>query len=102
MALINIDSILSETKRRLATTLVGAGVELMSYKRDRTIAIIAIEGGAFCLRERGFRDTEKIITSDQLGKHLKKLIKIEFPRSRKIRLHKFSNEEELNRVHQKF
>ena len=92
MALINIDSILTETKRRLTTMTVGTGITLMSYKRDRTITILAMEGGSFCLQERGFRKTEKIIAPAQLEKHLKKLIKIEFPRSRKVHLHKTNNE----------
>ena len=101
MALINIDTVLSETRKRLKTTNVGAGIVLLSYKRDRIITIITLENGMFHLTERGFKESKQTVSTDQLEKQLKKLIKIELPRSRKVRIQKFNNLDELGKTHQK-
>ena len=76
MALVNITTIITDTKRVLQKIDPPGGVELLSYKRNRGIA-------------------------DNLVKELKPLIKHEFPRSRKVRLIKFSDPQELERSHQK-
>lgn len=101
MALINIDSALADTMRFLKSAPVGGGVEMMSYKRNRIIAVIVRESGNYLVRERGYLEDEQEVSEDNLSKFLKKRMKYEFPRSRKIRLFKFKNENELDRVHQK-
>lgn len=101
MALINIDSALADTIRFLKSAPVGGGIEMMSYKRNRIIAVIVQESGNYLVRERGYIVEEQELQQEQLQKHLKKRMKHEFPRSRKIRLFKFKNENELDRVHQK-
>ena len=73
----------------------------MSYKRNRIIAVIVQENGKYLVRERGYIEKEEEISVDFLQKHLKKRMKYEFPRSRKIRLFKFKDINELDRIHQK-
>lgn len=67
MALVNIATILADTLRALKKIEPPGGIEFLSYKRNRTIA----------------------------------MIKREFPRSKKIRLVKFSAPQELEHIHQK-
>lgn len=101
MALINIDNVLHEVKRNLKNCAIQGGLELMSYKRNRTVAIIKEEGGKFIVVENGYEKAEQGVVEDELLKKLKPIIKREFPRSRKIRIFKFSSSQELERIHQK-
>lgn len=101
MALINIDNIIQDILRLLKNTAVNAGLEIMSYKRNRAISITRSNDSKFLVIEKGYVLEENIISKDQLGKHLKKLIKREFPRSRKVRIFKFTDREQLERHHQK-
>ncbi len=101
MALINIDNVLQTSIRSLKSCKVGTGVELMSYKRNRWVAIICLENDFFQIKEKGYLDQEDVINQTELTRFLKKAIKREFPRSRKVRLFKFANLAELEREHQK-
>ncbi len=101
MALINIDNALHEVKRKLKKCEIKGGLELMSYKRNRTVAIVKEEDGRFTVLENGYEKAEQRFVEDELIKKLKSIIKREFPRSRKIRIFKFSNPIELERIHQK-
>lgn len=101
MALLNIDTVIRETIRALKETCPGGGIEIMSYKRNRTVAVIMETSGQVTVREKGYLDEEETINADTLPKNLKKRIKREFPRSRKLRLVKFTDTSELERIHQK-
>lgn len=101
MALINKDLALQEVKRFLKSCAVGCGIEIMSYKRNRTVAIIKELDNDFLIIEKGYEENSFKIPETQLQKKLKPLIKREFPRSRKLRLHKFDHPDSLNRIHQK-
>lgn len=101
MALLNIDTVIRETIRTLKETAIGGGVEIMSYKRNRTVAIIVENDGQLTVREKGYLDDEESIDFNILPKNLKKRIKREFPRSRKLRLVKFTDPSDLERIHQK-
>ena len=101
MALVNIATILADTKRALKKIEPPGGIELLSYKRNRGIAIIKRDNDLLELREHGYQDQEFKIHPDRLAKELKAMIKREFPRSRKVRLIKFSDPQQLERIHQK-
>lgn len=101
MALINIDNIIQNILRLLKNTDVNAGLEIMSYKRNRAISITRLNDTKFLVIENGYEHEENTICKDQLGKHLKKLVKREFPRSRKVRIFKFTDSQQLERHHQK-
>ena len=101
MALLNIDTVIRETIHILKETANGGGVEIMSYKRNRTIAVIVINKEQCTIREKGYLDEEELVYINMLHKNLKKRIKREFPRSRKLRLVKFAQTNELERLHQK-
>lgn len=73
----------------------------MSYKRNRTIAITHLGNDQFLLTEKGYVEDENNVNGSILQKELKKAIKREFPRSRKVRLVKFDDPAQLDRPHQK-
>ena len=101
MALVNIASVTATAMRELKKMEAPGGIELLSYKRNRTIAIIKKNDVIVEIRERGYEELDFEVPVAKLGKELKALIKREFPRSRKVRLFKFSDPEELARPHQK-
>ena len=101
MALINIDQGLNDTLRILKKSETDGGVELLSYKRNRSIALIINHDGFVTIRENGYVVEESVVPLDSLAKRLKTIMKREFPRSRKIRLFKFESPEQLDRVRQK-
>lgn len=101
MALVNVEIVYVELTHYLKKCPLGSGMEIMSYKRNRTIAVIKVDADTFQVVEKGYVEEEWMTHFDKLEKKLKKVMKREFPRSRKIRLHKFTNVEELNRQHQK-
>ncbi len=101
MALVNIDTVFHEIKRILLRSREKGGVEILSYKRNRTVAIIKEGNGKVTVREKGYRNNEWVLTEEELPKKLKSIFKREFPRSRKLRLFKFSDPTQLERIHQK-
>jgi hypothetical protein len=101
MALVNIATIIADTRRALKKIAPPGGIELLSYKRNRSIAIIKKTPHLLLIREHGYEEQEFELPTENLTKELKILIKREFPRSRKVRLLKFSDPQELERSHQK-
>ena len=101
MALVNIDSVLRTLLQRLAKLQPPQGVELLSYKRNRAIAVLLQEGGRFLVRERGYREEERVVNGGELQKHLKALIKYQFPRSRKVRMYQVDGPAELEKERKK-
>ncbi len=101
MALINLDAVFQECLRYMRTCPANSGVELMSYKRNRTIAVTSLGNDTFILLETGYIEGESELAFNELQKELKKAMKREFPRSRKVRLVKFDDPAQLTRLHQK-
>lgn len=95
MALVNIDSVHRQVLQKLAKLSPPQGLELLSYKRNRSVAVMVLDDQTFLVRERGYREEEQVIDKAGLAKHLRTLIKFEFPRSRKVRLYQLENPEEL-------
>lgn len=101
MALINKDSVLKDCLHALKKVEIQQGVELLSYKRNRTIAILRLEDDSFLVKENGYVVEELTAPYSKLSKLLKVRIKREFPRSRKVRLYRFSSPQQLKRKRQK-
>jgi hypothetical protein len=101
MALVNIDSVLRNLLQKLEKLGPPQGIELLSYKRNRSIAVLLLHDEKILVRERGYREEEQIIEKRLLSKHLKALIKYEFPRSRKVRMYQLDNPLELEQVRKK-
>ena len=101
MALVNIDSVVRNLLQKLEKLSPPQGIELLSYKRNRSIAVLLRADSTFLVRERGYREEEQVIDKAGLQKHLKSLVKYEFPRSRKIRMYQIDNPQELEKVRKK-
>jgi|Deesub1362B_J571_1020462.scaffolds.fasta_scaffold00302_17 hypothetical protein len=97
MALINIDAALKKVIQQVKRLSFGEAVEVLSYKRNRGITLLLREDGSVYVREHGYREKEFFTTQDDLPRLLKSLFKIEFPRSRKIRIYRIRTIHELNR-----
>lgn len=97
MSLVNIDSLQRQVLHILSRTEAPAGVELSSYKRNRSISIAVLSENKVTVREKGYVEQELNVDLKELSRLLKTMIKREFPRSRKVRVHKFSDPSELNR-----
>ncbi len=101
MALVNISSARQQALRILESVTPPGGVELLSYKRNRSVAIIRHQGDRFIIREQGYVVRELEVGRDRLSRLLKTLIKREFPRSRKVRFFRFTHPDQLARKRQK-
>jgi len=79
---------------------VGHYLNLQTYKRNRWIIVVKNRDDELLDIENGYRKERFLATPAKLKKLLKTLLKIEFPRSRKIRLHNmgpFSEEQAFHR-----
>ena len=101
MALVNIDSVLRNLLQKLEKLKPPQSIELLSYKRNRSIAVLLLDDDKILVRERGYRDEEQVVEKSLLSKHLKSLIKYEFPRSRKVRMCQVDNPLDLEKVRKK-
>lgn len=101
MALINIETALRDAIRLIDKAQIDSGIEIMSYKRNRSVALVRLSSDRVLLRERGYVVDDAEVDLRQLSKKLKAVFKKEFPRSRKVRFFKFTNVLELDRIHQK-
>jgi hypothetical protein len=97
MALVNIDSVLPNLLQKLDKLKPPQGMELLSYKRNRSIAVLLCDNGKILVREKGYRLEEYMVEKAKLSRHLKSLIKYEFPRSRKLRMYQIDTPENLER-----
>lgn len=82
-------------------TAPPGGVALFSYKRNRSVAVIRQDEETFLIKEHGYIVQEVVSRTDGLSRLLKEMIKREFPRSRKVRLVKFGDPDELENPRQK-
>lgn len=84
--MLDIANVVPNTLTRLKKLTPGSGLELLTYKRDRSVHIVKNNDNAFTITESGFQ--ENTFSSDLKGmkKLLKTLLKREFPRSNKVRM----------------
>ncbi len=97
MALINIDSALRRVMQQMKKLSPGMGIEILSYKRNRGITLLKREDSSIHVREHGYREEEFVSSQEELPKLLKSLFKIEFPRSRKLRIYQIKAPHEVNK-----
>jgi len=83
---IDISSAISTVMSRLKKLSDGHYVELLTFKKDRSIRIVKISDGELLVVESGYARERLQVAPDKLKTTLKKLIKKEFPRSNKLHL----------------
>lgn len=83
--MIDIKSFTKLPVEKMKKLKVGDGVELLTYKKDRKVTIFKLDEHHFRVVEEGFEIKEFPNVDDlKLGKLLKQLQRIEFPRSNKF------------------
>jgi len=85
--MIDISNALPTVLTKLKTLSPGHYIELLTYKKDRSIKMVKISESELLVVEKGFVTQEVSIDPKKLKKILKSLIKREFPRSNKAHLH---------------
>jgi hypothetical protein len=73
--------------RRLEKLPVGHGLDLRTYKRNRSVIIARVGEDAFEIIESGYADQRHQPTTATMKKALKAILRREFPRSTKIRVY---------------
>jgi len=96
MALINIDTAIKRVLLLVAKIEPPRGVEILTYKRNRGIAIIRLGEDSFLVRERGYAEQEMQVCFADLARMLKSMAKREFPRSRQVRIYQLEGPDFLD------
>ncbi len=65
----------------------GHALDLRTYKRNRSVIILKQTEDSYRIIEDGFSQERFTVPSAKLKKTLQKLLKKEFPRSRKVRVY---------------
>jgi hypothetical protein len=85
--MIDKDRVEKIVMEKLHALEVGHCLDMRSYKRNRSVLFVKLDASHVFIVEDGFEKNEFQVALDALPKLLKKLLKREFPRSRKIRLY---------------
>ena len=85
--MIDKSSALKTLLARLDSLPVGHSVDLRTYKRNRGVIIGRTGPDSYLLLEQGYEDQRLEVDAKGLRPALKKILKREFPRSRKVRLY---------------
>jgi len=76
----------------------GHALDLRTYKRNRSVIILKQTEDTYRFIENGFTQERFTIPAAKVKKTLQKLLKKEFPRSRKVRLYDLGPWDEANDV----
>ncbi|WP_320006208.1 hypothetical protein [Maridesulfovibrio sp.] len=85
--MIDKASALETVLLKLKKVPVGLGLDMRTYKRDRSVLILRTGEDTYVVIEDGFEQARFDENSKSLKKVLKRLLKKEFPRSNKIRVY---------------
>lgn len=85
--MIDKASAIETIMRKLKKIQIGCGLDLRTYKRDRSVIITRTGGDSFSVIEDVFFKENYSTDFKGLKKIIKKLLKREFPRSNKIRVY---------------
>lgn len=87
--MINCDDFVTAVLRQMKNSLPGQGLEVLTFKGDRSITIIKTAADTYLVEEKGFTAAQyPALSLEKLKKVLKTLEKREFPRSNKLRTRK--------------
>ncbi len=94
-------TIIPTVMERLEKLQTGQCLDMRTFKRNRSVAIICTGNDSFNVVERGFHEESwEGLNAEKIKKLLKTLLKREFPRSNKIRLYTLDSFEhaDVNRM----
>jgi len=101
--MIDKDKIIETVIEKLENLPLEHYLDLRTYKRNRSVAIVKRSEDDFLIIEDGYFQERHQLKSEKLKKTLKALLRKEFPRSHKIRLYVMGrfNEEEAKNITRK-
>ena len=99
--MINIDSALKQTVQMLKKMSPPAGLEVLSYKRNRAVVILRQASDRFLVEERGYYQHSQTLSFEELEKNLRIIFRREFPRSRKVRVYRLGGPQDLGQKRKK-
>jgi len=85
--MLDISALIPAIQSKLDKLPNGHAVDLRTYKRNRSVIIRKEDEDSFLFLENGFYQDRFTVSADKVRKTLKKLLKKEFPRSRKVRVY---------------
>ncbi len=94
-------TIIPTVLERLGKLQKGQCLDMRTFKRNRSVAIVCTGDDSFTVIERGFHEESwEGQTAEKVKRLLKTLLKREFPRSNKIRLYMLDSFEnaDVNRM----
>ncbi|UZP69073.1 hypothetical protein N1030_08920 [Desulfovibrio mangrovi] len=95
--MIDKTTLIATVLQRAAKLERGHCLDVRTYKRNRSVALVRTGYDAFTVIEDGFEQERwEEVSMEKLKRLLKQLLKKEFPRSHKVRLYTMSSYEEAN------
>ncbi|CCO23579.1 hypothetical protein [Maridesulfovibrio hydrothermalis] len=91
--MIDKSSAIETVLRKIKKIHIKHGLDLRTYKRDRSIVVIRTGEDSFSVVVNGFCKENLSTDFKGLRKHLKRLFKQEFPRSNKIRVYNVNKDD---------
>ncbi|MBF0368991.1 MAG: hypothetical protein HQL52_05970 [Magnetococcales bacterium] len=85
--MIPITTVIPTVMSRLKKLPLGHGLDLRTYKRNRSVLIIREAEEKLSVIQNGFGQERFETSTSNLPRLLKKLLKKEFPRSNKVRIY---------------
>jgi hypothetical protein len=87
LTMMDISALIPAVQAKLDKLPEGHALDLRTYKRNRSIIILKKDPNHFLFLENGFSRDRLSVSRDKVKKTLKKMLKKEFPRSRKVRVY---------------
>ena len=85
--MLDVSALIPAVQAKLDKLPSGHALDLRTYKRNRSVIILKEDEDSFLFLENGFYRDRFSVPADKVKKTLKKLLKKEFPRSRKVRVY---------------
>jgi hypothetical protein len=85
--MLEVTALIPAIMAKLDKLPTGHALDLRTYKRNRSVIIRKQGEESFLFVENGFYQDRFKVPADKVKKALKKLLKKEFPRSRKVRVY---------------
>ena len=95
--MIDKTSLITTVMQRLKKLPPGHCLDIRTFKRNRSVAIIRQSDATFTIIEDGFHQERwDGLATDKVKRMLKSLLKKEFPRSHKVRIYTLESYDDAN------
>ena len=85
--MLDVSALIPAVLAKLDKLPSGHALDLRTYKRNRSVIILKEDEDSFLFLENGFYRDRLVVSGDKVKKTLQKMLKKEFPRSRKVRVY---------------